>query len=118
MSEREPGQYWVIVAEGDEPEVARWDGYDWFTHREPDRHHDYAVIERRVFRVGPAATPPSEQWVEDIPDDKADHPRMSISDMVHATLTNADVSRRLAENMTRNNALLRHLSKTEIEDAP
>jgi hypothetical protein len=25
-----PGYYWVILDEGAEPEVARWDGNDWF----------------------------------------------------------------------------------------
>jgi hypothetical protein len=27
---REPGHYWVILEEGALPEIAHWDGDDWF----------------------------------------------------------------------------------------
>jgi len=104
MSERQrkwDTYHWVIGAEGEDPMIALWGG--------------------RLFRVGIGGglNKPPTRWV---PDTKAEPlvyaPDLSVSDMVQAVLTNADLSRRLGENMTRNNALLRHLSAKHSGEQP
>ncbi len=57
MSEkRKPGYYWVILDEGAEPEVAHWDGDDWFPVASEELVEPKAVISERL--VPPSTTQP------------------------------------------------------------
>ncbi len=52
---RAPGHYWIILEEGAEPEIAHFDGDDWFAVGNPD-----AVAPTAIFseRIEPPATRP------------------------------------------------------------
>ncbi len=49
MSEkREPGYYWVILDEVSEPEIAHWDGDDWFPVGSGVAIEPKAVLSERI----------------------------------------------------------------------
>jgi hypothetical protein len=60
MSEkRKPGYYWVIIDEGAEPEVAHWDGDDWFPVASEESVEPKTVVSERL--VPPSTTQPGER---------------------------------------------------------
>jgi hypothetical protein len=45
---REPGHYWVILEEGALPEIAHWDGDDWFAVGREEAVEPKAVLGERL----------------------------------------------------------------------